>query len=151
MDISLPSARAQLQGKPLTTASICKQTSITRGALRVYEREGVIEPPRRTGAGYRDYPADTIDRIEAIRQLKEIGFSLREIALLLSERDTGHIDARELQRMAREQVHAIDARIARLQVVRTYVDQVAQGNAGLIDDPACAFLFRFLSAGKPKP
>jgi DNA-binding transcriptional MerR regulator len=131
---------------PLTTAVICRHSSVTRGALRIYEREGLIEPPRRTAAGYRDYPPDTVQRLEAVRQLKEIGFSLREIALLLSERDAGHIDPQSLQQMAREQLDAIDARIARLRTVRDYVSQVADGNAALIDDPECSFLVRFLSA-----
>jgi MerR family transcriptional regulator, copper efflux regulator len=132
--------------KPLTTAAICKQARVSRGALRVYEREGLIEPPRRTASGYRDYPLDTVERLEAVRQLKEIGFTLREIAMLLSERDAGQFDAKELIRMATEQLAVIDARIARLRVVRSFVSDVARGNAALIDDPECSFLIRFLSA-----
>lgn len=134
--------------RPLTTAAICKHSSVTRGALRVYEREGLIEPPRRTLAGYRDYPPDTVQRLEAVRLLKEIGFTLREIALLLSERDAGQIDPQELKRMAAHQLQQIDARIARLQVVRSYVSQVAHGDAALIDDPECSFLVRFLASGR---
>ena len=52
----------------------------------------------------------------------------------------------QLARLAREQLVAIDARIARLQVVREYVDAVARGDRSVLDDPDCAFLVRFLAA-----
>jgi MerR family copper efflux transcriptional regulator len=84
--------------------------------------------------------------LAAIRQLKEVGFTLREIALLLAERDQGTMTASQLARLAREQLVAIDARIARLQVVREYVDAVARGDRSVLDDPDCAFLVRFLAA-----
>lgn len=114
--------------------------------LRVYERDGLIEPPARTQAGYRDYPADTVARLLAVKQLKEIGFTLKEIALLLSERDNGPFDGAQLVELAQAQLRQIDDRIARLLVVRDYVQQVAEGNAALIDDPECSFLLRFLAA-----
>lgn len=132
--------------RPLTTAALCRTAQVTRGMLRVYERDGLIEPPARTQAGYRDYPADTVARLLAVKQLKEIGFTLKEIALLLSERDTGPFDDAQLVQLARAQLRQIDERMARLQVVRGYVQQVADGNAALIDDPECSFLLRFLSA-----
>ena len=120
---------------------------MTRSTLRVYEREGVIQPPaRQPGNHYRDYPADTVQRLEAVRQLKEIGFTLREIALLLSDRDAAPIEAETLRRLAVQQLEEIDRRIARLHAVREVVALVAAGDAHLIDDPDCRFLHRFLSA-----
>jgi DNA-binding transcriptional MerR regulator len=130
----------------LHTTALCRIAGVTRGQLRIYERDGLLEAPARTAAGYRTWPADTLARLAAIRQLKEVGFTLREIALLLAERDQGTMTASQLARLAREQLVAIDARIARLQVVREYVDAVAQGDRSVLDDPDCAFLVRFLAA-----
>lgn len=48
--------------------------------------------------------------------------------------------------MLREQQVEIDARIARLQVVREYVAAVAGGGRSVLDDPECRFLMRFLAA-----
>jgi MerR family transcriptional regulator, copper efflux regulator len=132
--------------KTLNTSALCQAAGVTRGMLRLYETEGVIAAPGRTPAGYRAYPADTVARLLAVRQLKEIGFTLREIALLLAEHDDGEIDAARLQELAREQLVAIDLRIARLEVVRGYVAQVAAGDAALINDPECSFLVAFLQA-----
>jgi DNA-binding transcriptional MerR regulator len=113
---------------PLRTTALCRVAGVTRGQLRVYEREGLLDA-----------------RLLAIRQLKEVGFTLREIALLLAERDLGAITPARLKRMAREQLVEIDARIARLQVVREYVAAVAGGDVGVLDDPECRFLVRFLA------
>lgn len=139
--------RATASSRPLTTSALVSQAGVTRGQLRVYERAGLLPAPRRTGAGYRDWPADTAARLAAIRQLKEIGFSLREIALLLAEGDQGRITPARMKKLAREQLVEIDRRIARLQVVREVVAAVAAGDRAVLDDPACGFLLKFLAAG----
>ena len=131
---------------PLTTRAVCLAAGAPRGMLRLYEREHLITTPQRSASGYRHYPPDTVARLVAIRALKEIGFSLREIALLLAERDQGALDPTRLRAMAPDQVAAIDGRMARLQLVRRYLKAVAEGDLQLIDDPQCSFLADFLAA-----
>ncbi len=115
--------------------------------LRLYEAEGLLAPPARSAAGYRHYPADTVDRVQAIRLLKELGFTLRDIALLLCERDEGAVDAARMQTLAATQLAAIDARMARLALVRRYVAAVAAGDLSrLQDDAECQFLVDFMAA-----
>jgi MerR family copper efflux transcriptional regulator len=132
---------------PLTSGALCAVAGVTRGQLRVYEREGLIPPPRRTPGGYRDYPADTVARLQAIRQLKEIGFSLAEIAVLLAEGDAGDLDHPRLRALAAEQLGAIDRRMANLKVVRRFVAAIAGGDMTALNDPECSFLVQFLSSG----
>ena len=138
--------RAPTTPSTLTLSALCRSAGVTRGQLRVYEREGLLEAPPRNASGYRTWPADTPARLLAIRQLKEVGFTLREIAMLLAERDLGAMSPARLKRLAREQLLTIDARIARLQVVREYVAAVAAGERGVLDDPECSFLVSFLGA-----
>ncbi|MBW7834557.1 MAG: MerR family transcriptional regulator [Simplicispira suum] len=95
-----------------TTSSLCKAAKVTRGQLRLYEDEGLISPQSRTEAGYRQYGPDTQDRLKAIMHLKELGFTLAEIALLLSDRDNGDIDGQAMVRLAGEVLSKIDERIA---------------------------------------
>jgi MerR family transcriptional regulator, copper efflux regulator len=133
----------------MTTAALCAAAQVTRGTLRLYESQGLIPPPKRSAAGYRHYPASEVLRLQAIRHLKEIGFTLKEIALLLDEREQGDLDPQRVRELARVQLLDIDARVARLQTVRRYVAMVADGDTDLIDDPDCNFLLDFLAAGKP--
>lgn len=135
---------------PLTSGAVCAAAQVSRGQLRLYEREGLIPPPRRTAGGFRDYPVDTLARLQAIRQLKEIGFSLAEIALLLAEGDAGQIDATRMQALAAEQLKAIDQRIASLRVVRRFAAAVAAGDMTALNDPECSFLVQFLASGSPR-
>jgi DNA-binding transcriptional MerR regulator len=129
-----------------TTSALCKAANVTRGQLRLYEEQGLIAPQSRTEAGYRQYGSDTQDRLKAIMHLKELGFTLAEIALLLSDRDYGEIDEPAIQRLAGEVQSKIDERIAGLQVIRGYVAPVAVGDMGVLKDEDCNFVIEFLTA-----
>ena len=129
-----------------TTSALCKAANVTRGQLRLYEDEGLIAPLSRTEAGYRQYGTDTVDRLKAIRHLKELGFTLAEIALLLSDRDQGELDVQAIVRLACEVLSKIDERIAALQVIRAYVAPVALGDMSVLQDEDCNFLVQFMTA-----
>lgn len=129
-----------------TTSSMCKAANVSRGQLRLYEAQGLIAPQRRTDAGYRQYGSDTLDRLRVIRHLKELGFTLAEIALLLSDREHGDIDEPALQRLAGGVLSKLDDRIAALQIVRAYVAPVAVGDLRVLQDDDCQFVFKFLTA-----
>jgi DNA-binding transcriptional MerR regulator len=129
-----------------TTSVLCKAANVTRGQLRLYEDEGLITPQSRTEAGYRQYGADTLDRLKAIMHLKELGFTLAEIALLLAERDHGELDERAVQQLAGDVLSKIDERIAALQVIRGYVAPVAVGDMSVLQDEDCHFVVEFMTA-----
>ncbi len=131
----------------LSTQALCQTAGVSRGLLRLYEREGLVPPPARNAAGYRQYPADEVLRLQAIRGLKELGLTLKEIALLLNEREALALDADRLQALAQAQLAAIDLRIARLQVLRKHVAAVSEGDRSAIDDPECHSLLDFLDGG----
>ena len=129
-----------------TTSSICKAANVTRGQLRLYEEQGLIAPQSRTEAGYRQYGSDTLDRLKVILHLKDLGLTLTEIALLLSDRDKGILDEQAVKRMAGEVTSKIDERIAGLQVIRGYVAPVARGDMSVLQDEDCSFVVEFMTA-----
>lgn len=129
-----------------TTSALCKLAGVTRGQLRLYEEAGLIAPQSRTEAGYRQYGSDTLERLKAIRHLKDLRFTLAEIGLLLSERDHGALDAPALERLAGEVMVKIDERVAALQIIRGYVAPVALGDMRVLQDEDCNFVLTFLSA-----
>ena len=129
-----------------TTSALCKAANVTRGQLRLYETVGLIAPQSRTEAGYRQYGSDTLNRLKAIMHLKELGFTLAEIALLLADREYGVFDEPAIQRLAEEVLSKIDERIAGLQVIRGYVAPVAVGDMGVLEDEDCNFVIDFMTA-----
>ncbi len=129
-----------------TTSALCKAANVTRGQLRLYEEEGLIAPLGRTEAGYRQYGADTLDRLRAILHLKELGLTLAEISLLLSDRDQGVLDQQAVKQLAGEVVAKTDERIAGLKLIRSYVAPVAEGDMSVLQDEACKFVVEFMTA-----
>lgn len=53
-------------------------------AIRVYEKTGIIKPAKIDNfTGYRYYTADQVQQLNALLELKQLGFSLAEIKKLL--------------------------------------------------------------------
>jgi DNA-binding transcriptional MerR regulator len=120
---------------------------VTRGQLRLYEREGLIAPPSRTAGGYRKYSHDMVVRLKAIQGLKDVGLTLAEIGTLLTERDINGLSRGELQKKATKMLLKIEEHIRRLQVIRQYLAGFATGDFEILNDPDCQFLTKFLSSG----
>ena len=58
-------------------------------ALRVYEKMGILKPVKvDEKTGYRYYTADQVKQLDAILELRELGFSLLEFQKLLESRMT---------------------------------------------------------------
>jgi DNA-binding transcriptional MerR regulator len=72
--------------KYLTIGQLAKQAEVNIDTIRYYERRGLLSPQSRRESGYRQYLNDAVVRIRFIKHAKELGFSLDEIAELLSLR-----------------------------------------------------------------
>ena len=65
--------------------------------LRFYEKNGLIESSERSASGYRRYNEADIRRVEFVKTARDAGFSLDEIARLLSIRlDRDHHTCEEV-------------------------------------------------------
>lgn len=57
---------------------------ISRKAMRLYEKKGIIKPVKvDTTNGYRYYSAEQIQQLNALLELKALGFSLDEIKMII--------------------------------------------------------------------
>lgn len=93
-------------------------------AVRYYQRRGLLHEPQRVVGGFREYSMDDVQRLRFIKRAQELGFSLDDVAELLSlsaERDQTHV--REL---TRRRVAEIRERINRLEAMASALD-------GLVD------------------
>jgi DNA-binding transcriptional MerR regulator len=54
-------------------------------AIRIYEKMGILKPAKvDTHTGYRYYTPDQVKQLDALLELRELGFSLTEIQKLLA-------------------------------------------------------------------
>lgn len=97
---------------------LAEATGISRDTLRYYEKRGLLVA-RRSGNGYRDYPAEAADWLRYIRTAQALGFTLQEIEAdmpLLSA--PGGDSASALRAALQSKLAEIDRRIDGLQVLR---------------------------------
>ncbi len=86
--------------------------------VRYYERRGLLEPPLRTEAGYRQYGASDVARIEFLLRAKELGFTLAEISELFAA-TTDDVAA-----AVRAKLTAVEAQISELAETRCRLRQL---------------------------
>jgi MerR family transcriptional regulator, thiopeptide resistance regulator len=70
----------------LTAAACAARTGLTVRALRVYERSGLLDPPR-ARSGWRQYGPRELTRLNTVCVLKTAGLTLAQIRAVLHHRD----------------------------------------------------------------
>ena len=72
---------------------------ISRKAMRLYEKKGIIKPVEVDAAnGYRYYSAEQVQQLNALLELKALGFSLDEIKKVTDGKTTKELLIRMLQK-----------------------------------------------------
>lgn len=99
----------------LTTGQVAQAAKVNIQTIRYYERRGLFPKPRRTPAGYRQYPEDVVGRLRFIKHAQELGFSLQEIQELLGLRvhDGAACDA--VERKTRQKIAIVEQKVRDLQ------------------------------------
>jgi Zn(II)-responsive transcriptional regulator len=121
----------------LTIGKLARQVGLGVETLRYYERRGLIEPHRRTDSGYRLYHADAGQRLRFIRRAQALGFSLDEVAELLSLSDRPGASAAEVKRLTRAKIADIESRIRDLEQMKSALSELevrCPGHAGTTAD-----------------
>ena len=78
----------------------------------------MLPAPRRSRNGYRQYTADSLDRVRLIRRALAIGFRIDELAVILKERDRGGAPCRRVRALAEAKLNEVEARLREIQSVR---------------------------------
>jgi DNA-binding transcriptional MerR regulator len=125
-------------GTTLTIGQLAGAAGVHVETVRYYERRGLLDPPERTPAGYRQYTADDVWRLQFIGRGKRLGFTLAELAdLLQAGRTSGDVLA-----AARSKLAEVDRRQQELAEVRRRLEDLADlcGNAAAGTDADCIAL-----------
>ena len=92
-------------------AELEQRTGVNRHTLRYYEKAGLLQEVERRGNNYRDYPEKAVERVGMVRQLKALGFSLREIREVLDALRSDSIDCEQGAVLMAEKKAAVDEKI----------------------------------------
>lgn len=93
---------------------LSKQSGLSRDTIRYYEKLSLLAVTARCHSNhYKDYGPEVLDRLRRIQQLKNIGFTLREIHQLLVGKEGRH-PCDGLSRQLTRKIEKIDAQLAAL-------------------------------------
>ena len=103
---------------------VAAAVGLTARAIRFYEEQGLLTPSGRSSSAYRLFDADDVERLRAIKALRDdAGFSLSEIGSLLDDesarnraRAAFHAspDQDERRRLLGEALERVDRQLALL-------------------------------------
>lgn len=94
-------------------------------AVRYYQRRGLLREPQRVSGGFRQYAANDVQRLRFIKRAQELGFSLDDIAELVSlsaERDQLHV-----REQTRRRIVEIRQRIDQLEAMASALEGLVSG------------------------
>ena len=98
--------------------------------IRYYERVGLLAPPERTEGGYRQYADSDVQRLRFITRGRELGFSLDEIRSLLALADDAALSCSDVDRLARQHLDDIRARVRELNRMARELERTIEGCQG---------------------
>jgi len=118
----------------LTVKQVAERAGLPSRTVRYYDRIGLVCAEDRSATGYRLYGPEEESRLRFVRRAKRLGFSLEEIRELMSAAEGGcGATVPKLQRLLKEKVEELDARIAELTAFRDGL--LEYGAAKQVSDP----------------
>ncbi|TXH73990.1 heavy metal-responsive transcriptional regulator [Thiobacillus sp.] len=120
-----------------TIGKIAALTGVSPDTLRYYEKEHLIAPASKTGAGYRLYNDEAVRRLRFIKTAQHCGFTLSDIQALLTLKQAEHACCEDVRSLAIEKKLHIEHKLRALQAMSHALDgliQSCEGGAAATDD-----------------
>lgn len=110
---------------------LASETGVGVETVRFYEQKGLIaQPLRPKDGGYRDYPEEIVRRINFIRSVQNLGFSLEEIGDLLALEASDAATCTDVLGRARSKRADVRNKIAELRRIEKTLDILIEGCPG---------------------
>ena len=113
-------------GLPMSIGALAAAASVNVQTIRYYERRGLIPEADRTPGGYRQFTEESVARIRFIKRAQDLGFSLREVADLLSlrvRRDTACADVEEKTTI---KLSLVDQKMRELEAIKSALENLVE-------------------------
>lgn len=129
----------------MTIGKLAEAGGVGVETIRFYQRRGLLAEPSRPNEGggregVRRYDPEDVRRLKFIRHAQAAGFTLEQIAELLTlDASNDRSRARE---MARAQIAALDAKMSQLRAARDALSRLAMA-CGAGSDGPCPILAAF--------
>jgi MerR family mercuric resistance operon transcriptional regulator len=128
--------------KNFTIGALAKQASVNVETIRFYQRRGLLAEPVKPLKGIRHYAEQDVQRVRFIKEGQKLGFSLDEVAELLSLEEGRH--CREAREIALKKLVLIRERIEGLRTMETALSNLVASCASNTDSVSCPLIYSLL-------
>lgn len=107
-----------------TIGKVAALAGVSSDTLRYYEKESLITPASKTGAGYRLYNDEALRRIRFIKHAQHCGFTLSDIQELLLLKHNDRACCQDVRSIAVEKKLQIEHQLGALQAMSRALDEL---------------------------
>lgn len=107
-------------------------------AVRYYQGRGLLPEPPRVAGGFREYTADDVQRLRFIKRSQDLGFSLDDVAELLSL--SAERDQAKVRELTRRRAVEIRERIDQLAAMASALENLADRCACAPKSQSCSII-----------
>jgi Cu(I)-responsive transcriptional regulator len=115
---------------PVNIGSAAAQSGVSAKMVRHYESLGLLGSVRRTDSGYRQYSASDVHVLRFIKRARDLGFSMAEIAELVSLWHNRRRASASVKRIAQKHADELAQRVAALQEMQRTLSTLIHGCHG---------------------
>ncbi|MGH8379736.1 Cu(I)-responsive transcriptional regulator [Pseudomonas sp.] len=122
-----------------------RRSGLSAKMIRYYESIGLLQPALRSDSGYRLYQQEDLHRLAFIKRSRDLGFSLEEVARLLTLWQDRQRASADVKALASQHIDDLNRRIEELVSLRDTLSELVAHCQG-DDRPDCPIL-KDLAAG----
>ena len=126
-------------GYPMNIGEAASTTGVSAKMIRHYESIGLIPAPRRTYSGYRTYAESEVHTLRFIRQARNLGFSMAQIAELLGLWRNQRRSSSKVKSLAQAHIDELDQKIREMTAMKATLEHLVHCCHG-DDRPDCPIL-----------
>jgi len=126
--------------KVMRIGEVAKSSGVGIETIRYYEREGLLDAPKRQPSGYRQYDESVVARLQFVRRTKELGFTLAEIKELLGLWFNVSTKCVHIRQRAAQKIDDITEKIRSLQKMKRSLKKIISECESRSSIKACPLL-----------
>ncbi|MBC3412874.1 Cu(I)-responsive transcriptional regulator [Pseudomonas sp. SWRI107] len=116
-----------------------RRSGLSAKMIRYYESIGLLRPAQRSDSGYRVYQAQDLHSLAFIKRSRDLGFSLDEVARLLTLWQDRQRASADVKALAMQHIDELNRRIEELVSLRDTLGELVATCQG-DDRPDCPIL-----------
>lgn len=110
----------------MTIGDLAKATGVKVVTIRYYEQAGLLPEPTRTEGNYRLYKSQHTRRLQFIRRLRDLGFTLEQVRQLLQLASDKNQDCGDVDRITNQHLATVEEKLRDLQRLATELRRLSR-------------------------